>query len=98
MCVVFITIILLLMLYMLNFVISLKKSEILKVNTFERGFVRLSKVQNSFSIHFFVIILIFVIFDLEIVMFLGLILSDFAAFVGFVILIFFIMLGFYIEW
>nr|NP_851333.1 NADH dehydrogenase subunit 3 [Cooperia oncophora]AAO91762.1 NADH dehydrogenase subunit 3 [Cooperia oncophora] len=96
--VVLITLVLLVLLYVLSFVISLKKSELLKVSTFESGFVSLSKVQNSFSIHFFVIMLMFVIFDLEIVMFLGLVLSDFSAFVGFFMLMFFIMMGFYMEW
>nr|ACX85119.1 NADH dehydrogenase subunit 3 [Cooperia oncophora] len=97
-CVVLITLVLLVLLYVLSFVISMKKSELLKVSTFESGFVSLSKVQNSFSIHFFVIMLMFVIFDLEIVMFLGLVLSDFSAFVGFFMLMFFIMMGFYMEW
>ena len=93
-----ITVFLLLILYVLNFVVRLKKVELLKVCTFERGFVRLNKVQNSFRIHFFVIMLMFVIFDLEIVIFLGLMLRDFNSFISFLLLILFILIGFYIEW
>ena len=40
----------------------------------------------------------FVIFDLEIVIFLGLLVSDFSSFVSFIMLVFFIFGGFYIEW
>lgn len=42
--------------------------------------------------------LIFVIFDLEIVMFLGIIVSDMRSFYRFLIVILFIVGGFYIEW
>ena len=70
----------------------------LKINAFESGFISVGKIQNSFSIHFFIIILIFVIFDLEIVIFLGLLVSDVSSFVRFLILIMFIFGGFYMEW
>lgn len=69
-----------------------------KVRAFERGFVRVGKIQNSFRIHFFIIILIFVIFDLEIVMFLGILVSDIRSFIRFLIIFTFILGGFYIEW
>ena len=70
----------------------------LKISAFESGFISVGKIQNSFSIHFFIIILIFVIFDLEIVIFLGLLVSDVSSFVRFLILIMFIFGGFYMEW
>ena len=89
---------LLLILYVLNFAISVKKSDLLKINAFESGFISVGKIQNSFSIHFFIIMLMFVIFDLEIVMFLGLIISDVSSFVSFFLLILFIFGGFYMEW
>lgn len=96
-CVVLITIFLLLFLYVFNFFLRVKKIELLKVGAFESGFVSIGKIQNSFSIHFFIIILMFVIFDLEIVMFLGLMISDITSFMGFFILILFILGGFYME-
>nr|YP_003434042.1 NADH dehydrogenase subunit 3 [Trichostrongylus axei]ACX85191.1 NADH dehydrogenase subunit 3 [Trichostrongylus axei] len=96
--VVFIALLLLFILYLLNFFISVKKNELLKVNTFESGFLSIGKVQNSFSIHFFVIMLMFVIFDLEIVMFLGLLVADYTSLVSFFMLMMFIVGGFYMEW
>lgn len=95
--VVFITFFLLFVLYILNFFISVKKVELIKINTFERGFIRVGKIQNSFRIHFFIIILMFVIFDLEIVMFLGLLIRDLNSLIRFVMLMFFIFVGFYLE-
>lgn len=93
-----IALVLLLFLYLGNFFISLKKLDMLKISTFERGFVSIGKVQNSFRIHFFIIILMFVIFDLEIVIFLGLLVSDLNSLVSFLMLIMFIIGGFYMEW
>ena len=98
MFVVLFTLFLLLVLYGANFVISVKKNDLLKINAFESGFISVGKIQNSFSIHFFIIILIFVIFDLEIVIFLGLLMSDISSIVRFLILMLFIFGGFYIEW
>lgn len=69
-----------------------------KLSAFECGFVSVGKIQNSFRIHFFIIILIFVIFDLEIVIFLGILVSDINSIVSFTLLILFIVGGFYIEW
>ena len=91
------TLFLLLILYGANFVIRIKKNDLLKISAFESGFISVGKIQNSFSIHFFIIILIFVIFDLEIVIFLGLLVSDVSSFVRFLILIMFIFGGFYME-
>lgn len=68
-----------------------------KVSAFECGFVRIGKIQNSFSIHFFIIILMFVIFDLEIVMFLGILVSDMSSITSFLFIFLFILGGFYIE-
>ena len=86
------------LLYFLLLFLRFKDMGLVKVSSFERGFLRLVKVQNSFSIHFFVVMLMFVIFDLEIVMFLGLLVSDFSSFLVFLLLIFFVFGGFYIEW
>nr|YP_009019468.1 NADH dehydrogenase subunit 3 [Chabertia erschowi]AHA52598.1 NADH dehydrogenase subunit 3 [Chabertia erschowi] len=89
---------LLLVLYLGNFVMSVKSNSLLKVSAFESGFLSIGKIQNSFSIHFFVMMLMFVIFDLEIVMFLGLLVSDVSSIISFFMLMFFIFGGFYMEW
>lgn len=84
--------------YAINFLLSIKDLNKNKVSAFERGFIRIGKIQNSFSIHFFIMILIFVIFDLEIVMFLGILVSDIRSFIRFLLIFLFIFGGFYIEW
>nr|UXK95528.1 NADH dehydrogenase subunit 3 [Macropostrongyloides mawsonae] len=89
---------LLLMLYVMNFFMSFKKMDLLKVGAFESGFLSIGKIQNSFSIHFFIMMLMFVIFDLEIVMFLGLLVSDVSSMISFLLLMLFIFGGFYMEW
>lgn len=86
-----------LLFYIINFIISIKGDNKNKNNAFECGFVSVGLIQNSFSIHFFIIILIFVIFDLEIVIFLGILISDFFRFYSFFLIIIFILGGFYIE-
>nr|YP_003434458.1 NADH dehydrogenase subunit 3 [Mecistocirrus digitatus]ACX85083.1 NADH dehydrogenase subunit 3 [Mecistocirrus digitatus] len=93
-----ITIFLILLLYMMNFGMSIKKTELIKINTFESGFLSIGKIQSSFSIHFFIMMLMFIIFDLEIVMFLGLLVSDLSSLISFVMLMSFIIFGFYMEW
>nr|YP_009550282.1 NADH dehydrogenase subunit 3 [Heterorhabditis indica]YP_817456.1 NADH dehydrogenase subunit 3 [Heterorhabditis bacteriophora]ABJ80700.1 NADH dehydrogenase subunit 3 [Heterorhabditis bacteriophora]AZU95941.1 NADH dehydrogenase subunit 3 [Heterorhabditis bacteriophora]QAA11086.1 NADH dehydrogenase subunit 3 [Heterorhabditis indica]QAA11098.1 NADH dehydrogenase subunit 3 [Heterorhabditis bacteriophora] len=84
--------------YLVNFLISIKDNSKNKISAFESGFVSVGKIQNSFSIHFFIMMLMFVIFDLEIVMFLGVLVSDMSSFVSFLLLFVFILSGFYMEW
>lgn len=91
------TLILLLVFYLINFFLRIKDFNKRKINSFECGFLRVGIIQNSFSIHFFIMILIFVIFDLEIVIFLGILVSDLGSFYSFLIIIFFILGGFYME-
>lgn len=91
------TLILLVAFYLINFLLSIKDLRKNKISAFERGFVRVGKIQNSFSIHFFIIILMFVIFDLEIVIFLGILVSDIRSFISFILILLFILGGFYIE-
>ena len=92
------TLVLLVVFYAGNFLISCKDFYKNKISSFECGFVRIGKIQNSFRIHFFIIILIFVIFDLEVVMFVGILVSDRSSLVRFLLLLVFIFGGFYIEW
>lgn len=84
--------------YLCNFVLSCKDFYKNKISSFECGFVSIGKIQNSFSIHFFIMILIFVIFDLEVVIFVGILISDVSSLISFLLLLLFILGGFYIEW
>jgi len=85
-------------LYVGEFFLSIKELKFGKITAFERGFKGFGKIQNSFRIHFFVMMLIFVIFDLEVVMFLGILVSDISAVSRFLFLFLFVLGGFYIEW
>lgn len=91
------TLILLVAFYLINFLLSIKDLRKNKISAFESGFVSVGKIQNSFRIHFFIIILMFVIFDLEIVIFLGILVSDIRSFISFLLIFVFILGGFYIE-
>ena len=62
--VVLFTLVLLFVFYIGNFVLRCKDFYKNKISSFECGFVRIGKIQNSFSIHFFIMMLMFVIFDL----------------------------------
>nr|YP_011035804.1 NADH dehydrogenase subunit 3 [Halicephalobus mephisto]WRI60235.1 NADH dehydrogenase subunit 3 [Halicephalobus mephisto] len=94
----FLSIFLVLVFYMLNFFLSFKFYLLSKNSSFESGFESIGKVHNSFSIHFFIIMLMFVIFDLEVVMLLGFLLSNYMYIINFFLILFFIMFGFYMEW
>lgn len=96
--VVLVALLLIFLLYIMCFLIRLKESGLNKINSFESGFLGLVKVQNSFRIHFFVLMLMFVIFDLEIVIFLGLLVVDVSSMVSFFLLLLFVFVGFYMEW
>lgn len=91
------TLVLLLVFYFGNFVLRCKDFYKNKISSFECGFVSVGKIQNSFRIHFFIMMLMFVIFDLEVVMFIGILVSDTSSLVRFFLLLLFILGGFYIE-
>nr|YP_008145674.1 NADH dehydrogenase subunit 3 [Ascaridia columbae]AGI96027.1 NADH dehydrogenase subunit 3 [Ascaridia columbae] len=84
--------------YLLNFFLSSKELSFEKISTFESGFSSVSVIQNSFSIHFFIMMLMFVIFDLEVVMLLGAMVSDIGSLVSLFMLMIFVGGGFYMEW
>nr|YP_009092398.1 NADH dehydrogenase subunit 3 [Aphelenchoides besseyi]AII79376.1 NADH dehydrogenase subunit 3 [Aphelenchoides besseyi] len=84
--------------FFLNYILSTSSSLYLKNSSFESGFLSIGKIQTSFSIHFFVVMLMFVIFDVEIVMVLGFILSDFSSLFIFFFVFLFILFGLYMEW
>lgn len=67
-----------------------------KMSAFERGFRTVKAVHSSFRIHFFLILLIFIIFDLEVVLLLGCLLRiNLATFMLFMVLV---VGGVYLEW
>lgn len=93
-----ISLILVIIFYILNFFLSLKFFSEVKISAFESGFESIGKIHSSFRIHFFIIILIFVIFDLEVVILMGFLVRDLRFFYIFFLIIRFVIGGFYMEW
>nr|YP_009178993.1 NADH dehydrogenase subunit 3 [Passalurus ambiguus]ALJ93257.1 NADH dehydrogenase subunit 3 [Passalurus ambiguus] len=96
--VVLIGLFLVLVLYFGMFLLSVKDCSVFKVFSFESGFKSVGKVQSAFSIHFFVMMLMFVLFDLEVVMLLGLIVFDLVFILVFLVVFFFVSGGFLMEY
>lgn len=93
-----IALLLVLVFYVLNFFLRLKFFSEVKISPFERGFESIGKIHSSFRIHFFIIILIFVIFDLEVVILMGFLVSDLRFYLNFILILTFVLGGFYMEW
>lgn len=85
-------------LYLGEFVLSVKDYNVFKVFSFESGFKSVGIVHCAFRIHFFIMILMFVVFDLEVVILVGLVVVDKVYYVVFYILFFFVVGGFLMEW
>lgn len=96
--VLFVRILIIVVLYIGIIFISIKNYLVFKVFSFESGFIRVGKLQKSFSIHFFIMMLIFVVFDLEVILLLGLIVCDVGVLWSFFFLFIFICGGYVIEW
>jgi NADH-ubiquinone oxidoreductase chain 3 len=54
------------LLLFLNYLLSLSKPSVAKISPFECGFSSFSQTRSPFHIHFFLVALLFLIFDLEI--------------------------------
>jgi NADH-ubiquinone oxidoreductase chain 3 len=53
-------------LLLLNYLLSVHKPDIAKTSPFECGFSSFNQTRNPFHLHFFLVALLFLIFDLEI--------------------------------
>jgi len=84
--------------YLIRFLLSYKIKSRNKKRAFERGFRSVGNLQRRFSIHFFTILLIFILFDLEIVLLLRLVVSSPYGVVLFSLIILFVLGRVYLEW
>lgn len=84
--------------FLSNICLSLREVFLLKRSSFERGFLRVGRIQKRFSLHFFIIILLFVVFDVEVVMLVRLVVVDFSSFLLFWLVLLFVLVGLYVEW
>lgn len=65
------------------------------MRAFERGFSAIGTIHTSFRIHFFIILLIFLIFDLEVVLLVGILASINCT--RFLLVILLVVFGVYLE-
>jgi len=70
-------VILLSLLHFLLFLLSFSKSRSNKLSSFESGFTSVGIRQKSFSLQFFLLMVVFIIFDIEVVLLLGFVVKDF---------------------
>nr|WAX01709.1 NADH dehydrogenase subunit 3 [Philometra sp. HZ-2022] len=84
--------------YICSLVLSNSEKEYDKSSSFECGFNGGGKVHVCYSIHFFIMMIMFIFFDLEVVMFLSVVVSNFYSVFSYMVLLIFILLSFYVEW
>lgn len=84
-------------LYGVMFVLRIKSYGFFKVVSFESGFKGIGKTQSSFRVHFFLMMLMFVVFDLEVILLMGLVVTGGAVVEVYFVLFFFVVGGFFME-
>jgi len=86
------------LLHFLLFLLSFAKSRGNKLTSFESGFTSVGMSQKSFSLQFFLLIVVFIIFDIEVVLLLGFVVKDFWGRIGIMIVVGFVLGGLFLEW
>nr|ABO31090.1 NADH-ubiquinone oxidoreductase subunit 3 [Globodera rostochiensis] len=94
----FFLILLLSVFYFINFLFCWGVGFFDKLISFESGFSSLGKINIFFSLHFFLVLLIFVLFDLEFVLILFFFFGGKGILILFFLVIFFIFFSFFLEW
>jgi NADH:ubiquinone oxidoreductase subunit 3 (subunit A) len=82
--------------YLFCFISSYKVKHRNKISSFECGFMAVGSLTRRFSIHFFILVVIFIIFELEIVLLVGCLYST--GLYSFIFVILFILGGIYLEY
>nr|YP_004927916.1 NADH dehydrogenase subunit 3 [Heliconema longissimum]ACV96722.1 NADH dehydrogenase subunit 3 [Heliconema longissimum] len=84
--------------YLTSFLLSYKKIVFFKLCSYECGFDSLTFSHFGLSFNIFLLVSIFVIFELEIIMFIMIILSDYHTFFIFFLFFFMLFLVFMESW
>lgn len=91
-----------LILVVVSLVVGPKKNSLEKIQAYECGFHALGNPRENFGVNFFLLAVLFLIFDLEIVFIMPLVVKFesliFIEFVTGVAFMFFLFLGFVYEW
>ena len=99
---IFISFIVVVVLFVINFLFSYKKSVFFKKSIYECGFENFSFLNEGIDLKFFIIGIIFLIFDIEIIFLFPISLNlFFLGFFGYWVVLFFILIlvvGFIFEW
>lgn len=89
-------------LFALSYLLNKQTHEKELVSHYECGFIPFDNARKQFNIKFYLIAILFLIFDLEIVfLFPFMLVVKFVSFISFVVLFYFLFLltlGFYFEW
>lgn len=81
---------------MVSFIISFKVKNTSKLSAFECGFSSIGSIHTRFSVHFYIVLVVFVLFDLELVLLVGILLA--VSKLGLLLLFLFVVSGMYFEW
>jgi NADH-quinone oxidoreductase subunit A len=98
----FVCLLISLLLFIVSFVFVIQLPNVEKVSIYECGFSPFNDSRNKFEVRFYIVAILFMVFDLEIVfLFPWVIILDCLTFAGFfcmVIFLFVLVVGFYFEW
>jgi len=91
---------LILLLFFVSLFVKKRTLNYEKLSTYECGFVNFTDARGIFDVNFYIIAILFLIFDVEIIIFIPLLLLpiSFHSFVIFYFLLFILFLGFVLEW
>nr|NP_954725.1 NADH dehydrogenase subunit 3 [Dirofilaria immitis]CAD61199.2 NADH dehydrogenase subunit 3 [Dirofilaria immitis] len=87
-----------LLMYFFSMFVSYKDFFESKVSSYECGFDVCKKVHVGFNLVFFSIVLLFVVFELEVIIFVFLVQGDLFSVFSFFMFFFYVVLSFYMEW
>ena len=98
----FFSFVLVIILFLVSYIFSFKNKEEEKLTAYECGFDPFDGSRSKFDIHFFIVAILFLLFDLEIIYFFPLVLHLFIipkiTFICFLSFFWVILLGFIYEW
>jgi len=93
-----ISLVFILFLLIVMFLFSSKSSSRGILNNFECGFSSVGGIIKQFSLSFFIVLILFVIFDFEVILLVSFISKRFYSFLSFILIYFFIIIRFLVEW
>lgn len=75
--------------------VILNSSEVIRIGSYECGFERVGGIRLNFRVHFFIVLIIFALFDLEVIFLIGFLLGG--SLIIFLLIIVIIYSTYYLE-